>query len=152
MTDYQQAMALNDLARICHEANWKWWLDLSEDCPECGGGCGIRINDKEILTCEMCRGTGHPKLTNRNIPEMLMLMVSEIAEAMEGHRKNLMDEKLPHRRALEVELADLLIRVFDFAGGIGLDLGGALIEKQAFNRARKDHTLEARKSEGGKAY
>ena len=37
-----------------------------------------------------------------------MLIVSEIAEAMEGERKDLMDDKLPHRKMAEVELADAL--------------------------------------------
>lgn len=30
-----------------------------------------------------------------NVGERLMLCVSELAEAMEGHRKGLMDDKLP---------------------------------------------------------
>ena len=37
------------------------------------------------------------------VPTKLMLVVSELAEAMEGHRKSLMDDKLPHRTMLEVE-------------------------------------------------
>tara|TARA_B100000902_G_C27315541_1_gene921081 strand:- start:2296 stop:2832 length:537 start_codon:yes stop_codon:yes gene_type:complete len=46
----------------------------------------------------------------------LMLTVSEVAEAMEGDRKDLMDDKLPHRKMLEVELADALIRTVDLMG------------------------------------
>ncbi|XUM19805.1 hypothetical protein ACRAVF_19255 [Bradyrhizobium oligotrophicum S58] len=41
-----------------------------------------------------------------------MLIVSEIAEAMEGERKSLMDDHLPHRKMVEVELADTLILHF----------------------------------------
>jgi len=63
-----------------------------------------------------------------NVPERLMLIVSEIAEAMEGHRKGLMDDKLPTRPMLEVELADAVIRIFDLGGGLSLDLGGAIAE------------------------
>lgn len=81
-----------------------------------------------------------------------MLIVSEVSEAMEGHRKNLMDDKLPHRPMIEVELADALIRIADLAGALGLDLGGAVEEKLAFNASRPDHKLENRMAAGGKAY
>lgn len=90
--------------------------------------------------------------TSRNVPEMLCLIHSEISEAMEGHRKSLMDDKLPHRPMIEVELADAVIRIMDLAGGLGMDLGGAIVEKRAFNRTREDHKLEIRQKDGGKAY
>lgn len=82
----------------------------------------------------------------------LMLVVSEVSEAMEGLRKGLMDDKLPHRKMAEVELADACIRIFDLAGVLGYDLGGAVVEKDAFNSVRPDHKLEHRKAAGGKAY
>ena len=88
----------------------------------------------------------------RNVGELLMLIVSEVAEAMEGYRKGLMDDKLPHRTMLEVELADACIRIFDLAGYKGLDLGGAIDEKRAFNATRADHKLEVRKLAGGKKF
>lgn len=50
----------------------------------------------------------------------LQLVSTEIAEATEGERKNLMDDKLPHRKMGEVELADALIRVLDFGGRYGI--------------------------------
>lgn len=69
----------------------------------------------------------------RNIPEMLCLIHSEISEALEGYRMNLNDNKLPHRKSIEVELADALIRIADLAGYLGLDLGGAYVEKLLYN-------------------
>jgi len=81
-----------------------------------------------------------------------MLVVSELAEAMEGDRKNLPDDKLPHRPMREVELADALIRIFDMAGAYNMDIGGAVAEKMAFNAIRPDHKLENRMAEGGKTY
>lgn len=81
-----------------------------------------------------------------------MLVVSEVSEAMEGHRKNLPDDKLPHRPMVEVELADAVIRIADLAGALGLDLGGAIAEKMAFNATRPDHKPENRKLENGKKY
>ncbi len=88
----------------------------------------------------------------RNVPEMLCLIHSEISEAMEGYRKDLPDDKLPHRPMIEVELADAMIRIGDLATYLGCDLGGAIVEKMAFNRTREDHKLEARKAAGGKAF
>lgn len=82
----------------------------------------------------------------------IALMHSELSEALEGHRKGLMDEKLPHRSAVEVELADAVIRICDTCGALNLDLGGAIIEKLAYNKVRADHKKEAREGEGGKRY
>lgn len=97
--------------------------------------------------------TGQRKtLDEVNVAEKLCLIHSEISEAMEGHRKGLMDDKLPHRSMIEVELADAVIRIFDLAGFLGLDLGGAYVEKTAYNDARADHKPENRIKAGGKAY
>jgi NTP pyrophosphatase (non-canonical NTP hydrolase) len=82
----------------------------------------------------------------------LMLCVSELAEAMEGDRKNLMDDHLPHRPMREVELADCLIRILDLAGAYKMDLGGAVREKLEYNARRADHKPEHRAAAGGKAY
>lgn len=71
---------------------------------------------------------------------------------LEGERKNLQDDKLPHRKMAEVELADAMIRIFDYAGAFGYDLQGAFEEKMQFNAKRKDHTREARASENGKKW
>ena len=86
------------------------------------------------------------------IGEKLMLIVSEVAEAMEGYRKDSADDKLPHRKMVEVELADALIRIFDLAGALKLDIGGALVEKLVYNVNREDHSIEARKQPGGKSF
>ena len=52
----------------------------------------------------------------------MMLTISEVAEAMEGHRKNLMDDHLPAELMFDVELADAMIRLFDLAGALEVDL------------------------------
>lgn len=119
--------ATNVLIDVCHDQAKKagWWND--------------------IHTGEDLRG-------KRNVGEMLCLVHSEISEAMEGHRKGLMDTHLPHRPMFEVELADALIRIFDIAGAMNLDLSGALVEKLEYNETRADHKPENRAKEGGKAY
>lgn len=83
---------------------------------------------------------------------LLMLVVSEIAEAMEGERKDLMDDHLPHRKMAEVELADAVIRILDYAEAFGYDLQSAIREKISYNRTRADHQLENRSKPGGKAF
>lgn len=114
---------LNEYAAIAHKDNDQWWRD-----PRTG------------------------ELIQRNKGELLMLIVSEISEAMEGERKDLMDDKLPHRRMAEVELADALQRIFDYAGAFGYDLEGAWQEKRAYNSHREDHKAEARLRAGGKQW
>lgn len=116
-------MNLNELAAEVHAANAKWWHDLE---------------------------TGERLVRNKG--EMQMLIVSEIAEAMEGCRKGLMDDHLPHRSMEEVEMADALIRILDYCAGHGLDLDGAYREKMAYNAQRADHKAEHRLQAGGKKF
>ena len=96
--------------------------------------------------------TGESLIGKRNKPEMMMLMVSEISEMMEGTRKGLPDDKLPWRKMEEVELGDLMIRAGDYSGAHKLDLAGAILEKMAYNAQRADHKIENRKLEGGKQF
>jgi NTP pyrophosphatase (non-canonical NTP hydrolase) len=115
---------LDDYAAECRKANDKWWRDP--------------------ITQEY--------LPDRNIGELLMLCVSELSEAMEGHRKGLQDDKLPHRSMLDVELVDCLIRIFDLAGERGIELQTIYREKMEFNANRHDHTYAGRLAAGGKKY
>src|SRR5438132_10270148 len=103
------AIAITSLVNICHAANRQWWEDAD----------GNRIE--------------------RNRGALLMLIVTEIAEAAEGARKGLADDKLPHRSMEEVGLADALIRIFDYAGAHDLDIEGAFWEKLQYNAERADH-------------
>jgi len=80
----------------------------------------------------------------------LDLQHSELSEATEGYRKGLMDDHLPHRPMIEVELADAIIRILDLSGWLGLDIGGAIMEKLAYNQQRADHKEENREKAGGK--
>lgn len=134
--------AFNLFAADVHAANQHWWV-----CPRCDGSGESELTLSGM--CLFCEGSG---IDNREVPKLLMLTVSELAEAMEGDRKDLMDDKLPHRKAFEVEIADAFIRMFDMAGKHKLDLDGAIREKMAFNRVREDHKPEARKAAGGKKY
>lgn len=57
--------------------------------------------------------------TEVSLETKLMLVITEVAEATEGERTGKNDDKLPHRKQGEVELADVLLRLFDFAGKVG---------------------------------
>lgn len=74
--------------------------------------------------------------SQRNVGEALALIHSEISEGLEGHRKGLHDEHVAGFTSLEVELADAVIRIMDLAGGLGLDIAGALVAKHTYNRTR----------------
>lgn len=93
--------------------------------------------------------TGEP--ITRNFGEVVALMHSELSEALEADRKGLMDDKLPHRDGREVEFADCIIRILDTAAALGLDVAGAVVEKNRFNKERADHKMENRQ-DGGKKY
>lgn len=126
-----------------------------------------RIETAGLLLTEVCYGgakatgwhndlkTGLPRTPEQNndlFGLRIALCHSELSEALEGHRKGLQDDKLPHRAMAEVELADTVIRIFDLAGVMGYDIGSAIAEKLAFNARREDHKAENRKAAGGKAY
>jgi NTP pyrophosphatase (non-canonical NTP hydrolase) len=98
--------------------------------------------------------------TERNVGELLMLIVSELAEALEAHRKekvsdsgNMLlmlasgytwEEAADLKRAFEKEIkdtfedeiADAAIRIFDLAGGLGIDLDFHIQQKLAYNKTR----------------
>lgn len=66
----------------------------------------------------------------------LSLIHSEISEGLEGIRKKLMDDKLPSKEMLDVELGDASIRIMDLAHWLRYDLGETVIAKHTFNKGR----------------
>ena len=63
------------------------------------------------------------KRIERDFLAMQQLENTEITEAHEGWQHDHMDDKLPHRKMLEVELADYVIRALDRSGGFNIDVG-----------------------------
>lgn len=137
----QVAIAGNLLQIACHGAASRagWWQHKKS---------GYDL--KRVITKP--EGPLEELLKGLLVSNKLCLIHSEISEAMEGDRKGLMDDHLPHRTMVEVELADAVIRACDLAGAMGLNLGGAIAEKLAYNAQRPDHKPEAREAVGGKAY
>lgn len=118
-------MNLTELSKLVHEANEKWWLDPVTKQP-----------------------------IKRNRGELLALIHSEISEALEGERKNLMDDKLPQYPMAAVEIVDAIIRGLDYLAGIhpNIDIQAVFDAKMAFNATREDHKHEARIIAGGKQF
>lgn len=120
---YEQAYAINEIAQEIHHScvTAGWYSDID---------------------------TGKP--IRRNEGEMIALMHSELSEALEGLRKNLPDDHLPERSMVEVELADTIIRILDYAAYKNMDIGGAIKEKFSYNQSREDHKIQNRRKVGGK--
>lgn len=130
------AGAFTALCQVIHEFNTQWWRDPA---------------------------TGEPK--DRNVGEMIALMHSELSEALEAHRKNLMDDKLPDFHGIDVELVDCIIRACDLLGyrykmrllvineaSAIYSPGDVLYDKCHYNARRIDHKPAHRLSEHGKKY
>lgn len=80
---------------------------------------------------------------NRNRPEMISLMHSELSECLEAYRESLKiedvpDKHLPHHPAAMVELADCVIRILDLvaAEGFAKHFGQCMLDKHNFNCTR----------------
>lgn len=79
----------------------------------------INYDEQAQIIYQQNKAVGWWDNPNRCIYQTLQLVSTEIAEATEGERKNLMDDHLPTRKMGEVELADALIRILDVAGRYG---------------------------------
>jgi len=67
----------------------------------------------------------------RNIGEGLMLISSELGEAMEAYRESDLE-------GLEEELADAIIRIFDLSWGMKLNIEKRIMDKIEYNKTRPD--------------
>ena len=92
-----------------------WWDDFKED-----GGISHR-------------------LVVASIPEKIALIHSEAGEALEDYRTGKLEtviNPLGKPEGLPTELADIVIRVMDLAGALGIDLEAEVVNKMKFNRTR----------------
>ena len=122
----------------------------------------LKTNRKNTLTGninELCKESHAISLEkgwydkgDRNIGELLMLVTSELVEALEevrngwnpkaiyysgeGSASKEQSEKHPKPEGFPVELADAVIRIADLCGYLGIDLEEAIRIKTEYNKTR----------------
>lgn len=105
-------LSLNDLARECHDtAVRSGFYDRDSDNPL------TQPVDRVILR--------H------------MLIITEVAELTEAIRKPELSNHIPSHTLEEEEVADILIRVLDYAAWRGIDLTKVMNAKMTFNQSRE---------------
>lgn len=93
------------------------------------------IDSKEITLSEMTKRCHEIAVSKgfwdqeRNIGEALMLIVTELAEAMEAHRHQ-------DQENFKEEIADTFIRLFDLCGGLQIDIQKEIEKKSEKNKNR----------------
>jgi len=83
---------------------------------------------------------------NKTLPEQIALMHSELSEALEEYRLGHSPTEIyrvvtdgvasEKPEGIPIELADLLIRIFDTAGHYGINLEDAIVKKMLYNQTR----------------
>jgi len=132
------------------------------DCPECRGkGSWLTLTPLgDMDECSYCDATGINQ--NKNIGELLMLVTSELGEALEAHRKGrradfnrynancefgsditpkeerqIISFKDHIKDTFEDELSDAVIRIADMCGYLGIDLEKHIELKMKYNATRE---------------
>lgn len=111
---------------------------------------GLNDSAKTILNNNIEKGFNNP---NYNIGELLMLVTSELGEALESHRKGKFSNwehfendisklgkiesfKLHIKDTFEDEIADAVLRLLDLSARLNIDLEKHINAKVEYNKTR----------------
>ena len=121
------------------------------ECENCDNTGKVLEVCNYYTTCDVCNGKGKAP---KNIGELLMLVVSELGEALEAHRKgNFVSETTKEfmmnhhadnmdfaayiKDTFEDELADAVIRIADMCGYLQIDIEKHIELKMKYNATRE---------------
>ena len=113
-------MTIKELVEKAHKNARKhgFWEDWDSICWE----DGLDRNEASTLDIQ--------ELFNSAIAKRLMLIVSELGEALEALRNDV-------RENFAEELADVAIRLADLCGGLCIDLEAEILKKMRKNKTRE---------------
>lgn len=86
---------------------------------------------------------------DEDVPGILMTVVEHVSLAAHYYKRDWKWNSLP---GVESQLGMALLCIFRLCRLYKYDLGGAIVEKLAYNALRADHKIENRQAQGGKAY
>ncbi len=135
-----QAQDLASLAKEAHQtAKDKGWWDDDPAIEETAKALWQHTREHGFSTISDTVSVLKQHWPKRNVGEMMMLWVTEIAEAYEEYRKGRLDDTYEVDGKPEggvVEVADLIIRIMDTAEHRDWNLGHAIRKKMDYNKTR----------------
>ena len=95
------------------------------------GGYALVVSPLEIHELAIRKGWWNKR---REVPELLCLIHSEVSEALEAYRNHIPEGE---KGCLSEELADAVIRIFDMAEAMDIDIVKAVEKKHEYNKTRE---------------